>query len=615
MIGTPTSVGPEPLRHGQIGLDPAALARVDARLRFGRSFDHGVVGMGLVTPDRRFFRVNAALAEILGRPADELVGMSLSALTHPDDEARTLGRLQALYAGEIPELHLEKRYLRPDGAVIWSHVAIELVRNDEDVPVYTYIQVLDVTARVVAEAGLRRSEQTWRMTLDHAPHGIATVGLDGSFLHVNAALIRMLGYSERELLSTTFQSVTHAADLGTDLGLVMSLLSGDIASYMLNKRYRHADGHDVWAKLSVALVRDDSGAPLHFVSQIEDITEHRRRAEELRETQERFRLAFELAPVGMMLTDLTEGSRGSLLRVNQAMCRLLGYSAEELLRRTVSDLTHPEDRGADRQELGARHTRGGESATYENRYLRADGSTVWVMVHSGTVCDAAGNPEYAVTQVEEITVLRAERQRMADLALQDALTGVGNRALLNDRLELAVERTARRGSTLAVLYCDLDRFKPINDSFGHAAGDVVLQAVAGRIRTAIRPSDTIARIGGDEFVVVCEDLDREEQAEIIRQRILTSVAVPLILPGGNVVEFGVSVGLTTSSGPGLDAQELLNLADLAMYERKKAAHDLHGVRAGDAGPTVRVRLQAGANSPEEAGLEALGRRYPESENG
>jgi diguanylate cyclase (GGDEF)-like protein len=303
------------------------------------------------------------------------------------------------------------------------------------------------------------------------------------------------------------------------------------------------------------------------VSQIEDITEHRRRAEELRETQERFRLAFELAPVGMMLTDLSESSCGSLLRVNQALCRMLGYSEEQLLRRTVSDITHPEDRAADRDVLGSARASSGSSTTCESRYLRADGSTVWVMVHSGTVCGESGDPEYAVTQVQEITV----------------------------------QRSARRGSTLAVLYCDLDRFKPINDRLGHAAGDFVLQAVAGRIRTAIRPTDTIARIGGDEFVVVCEDLRHEQEAEVIRRRILTGVAVPLSLPGGEVVEFGVSVGLTTSSGPGLDAQELLNLADLAMYERKKSSRDRAGGTAGDPGPTVRVRLVAGSSHQSEPG--------------
>ena len=550
----------------------------------------------------------------------------------------------------------------------------------------------DISERKRSQVRLEQAETRWRLTLDHAPTGILLAGLDGSFLHTNEALRRILGYSEAELRTRTWQDLTHPEDLAGEVLLTERLLAGDLDDYALQKRYLHAAGHVVWVDASVALVRDEHGRSLHLVAHLQDITRQRyveeqlrsqaavfdsihdavlinaadgtlldcnpamaamtgfprevlllggadagvglddpaaqearrqevldhlavrdswhgdvpfRRAdgstriaecvtvavrdvdghldrtisvlrdvtdargaaEELREAEQRFRHAFDRSPVGMVLSDLTPGEEGRVLRVNDAYCALLGRSAAELLQLRVQDLTHPEDVALDREAV-ERLVAGEGSASYEKRYVHAGGRVVWVAVSTAVVTRADGSPHYAVTQVDDITARRAEAERLAALALQDPLTGLGNRVLLMDRLRLAMHRSSRSLRPLAVLFCDLNGFKPINDTHGHAAGDELLKGVGARIRESVRPADTVCRLGGDEFVILCEDLEAPAVAHAIAERIRAAVGAPHVLDSGEEVRVGVSIGVGLSDCTTTDAAELLARADAAMYEVK-----------------------------------------------
>jgi diguanylate cyclase (GGDEF)-like protein len=208
------------------------------------------------------------------------------------------------------------------------------------------------------------------------------------------------------------------------------------------------------------------------------------------------------------------------------------------------------------------------ASTSEVRCLHADGHAVWVEMSTNVIRDADDHPKYAVTQIDDVTDHRAETERLSALALQDPLTGLANRLLLADRLTQAISRTSRSFRALAVLLCDLDGFKPVNDGHGHAAGDAVLMEVATRIRGAVRPADTVARIGGDEFVVLCEDLEDQHSPDVIVQRIEAAMREPFRV-GTTQLRIGISVGITVAEGPGLDADELLAAADADMYAQKR----------------------------------------------
>jgi diguanylate cyclase (GGDEF)-like protein len=165
-------------------------------------------------------------------------------------------------------------------------------------------------------------------------------------------------------------------------------------------------------------------------------------------------------------------------------------------------------------------------AVIDKRYLHADGHVVWVKASIAVIRSPDGHPLYAVTQVDNITDRRAETERLSAKAWQDPLTGMGNRLLFDERMAQAVTRAVHTRRPLGVIFCDLDRFKTVNDTYGHAAGDTVLRAVATRIRDTVRAGDTVARLGGDEFAVLCEDLETPAGCEPVIERLQTTLNQP-----------------------------------------------------------------------------------------
>jgi len=349
---------------------------------------------------------------------------------------------------------------------------------------------------------------------------------------------------------------------------------------------------------------DPAGGVTGAVAVFHDVSARQAAQAELRAAEERFRFAFDHAHVGMAVNNLTPPAApddprlGQFLRVNDALCAMLGYSREELHGMTFLEVTHPDDRAAGEDLLKA-HGWGAGDAVHdgpatstvqiEKRYLRADGATVWAIVNSTLIRDGRGNPNYLIKQVEDVTARREETARLAAMAMQDPLTGLGNRTLMRDHLKQAVARTARTGRPVAVLFCDLDDFKPVNDTHGHAAGDELLRQFADRLRETLRPSDTIARVGGDEFVVICEDLESDAAADEVVRRVTAAVDAPFLLPAADGSREPVraavhaSIGVTTVAGPGLDADEVLHRADAAMYSLKRARDAVRLVRSSRSG--------------------------------
>jgi diguanylate cyclase (GGDEF)-like protein/PAS domain S-box-containing protein len=279
-----------------------------------------------------------------------------------------------------------------------------------------------------------------------------------------------------------------------------------------------------------------------------------------------FEAAFDTAPVGMALLDLS----GRWFRVNPALARMLGRSAEELLSADTPTLCEPEDLAADAQML-AELAAGAAGVSVEHRYRHRDGQVVWVRRRAGLVRDAAGLPEYVVAVYEDIGARREADARLSHLALHDPLTGLANRVLLDDRLTQAVAARDRDGGAVVVLFCDVDGLKSINDRHGHAFGDQILIAVAQRLTGHVRSGDTVARFGGDEFVVVCH-LRAGLDASSMAGRLTAAVeeAPALSAPDGTSVPVRVSVGQEVARVGELDSDRLLRDADRSMYTAKRS---------------------------------------------
>ena len=295
-----------------------------------------------------------------------------------------------------------------------------------------------------------------------------------------------------------------------------------------------------------------------------DVTERIKIRNELRESEERFRLTFNLAGVG--LAHLAPD--GKILRVNQRMQEILGYGEQELQEMDYQEIIHPDDRHADREPLQQLLSGEVDSYSFEKRYRHKQGHYVWTQFSLSAVSSDKNEASYFIVVLEDISERKRTADELSRLAQYDALTSLPNRVLLHDRLKHAINGAVRSQRQLALLFLDLDRFKDVNDSLGHEAGDSMLMQISQRLSLLLRESDTVARLGGDEFVILLEDIERDEQAAVVARKVLTAIAQPITLRN---VEFlpTASVGISFFPKDGQDNETLLRNADTAMYRAKE----------------------------------------------
>ncbi len=294
--------------------------------------------------------------------------------------------------------------------------------------------------------------------------------------------------------------------------------------------------------------------------------EHDKVERALREHHARFQSAFGNAPIGMALVD----TEGRWLEVNDSLCRISGYSRDELGATTLLAITHPEDVDLDAQHLRDLFT--GKVASYqvEKRYRHAWGHFFWVLVTVSLVRDHQDRPLYLISQVQDISERKELARRLEYLIDHDFLTGLFNARRFEQEVAQEVKRATRYGSGGAVLMIDLDNFKDVNDTFGHLAGDDLLRSVAGALRHRIRQTDILARVGGDEFAVLLPQTD-VEQAQVVADLIVKTLHRHITMLGERSIHTTVSVGVALFDG--LDVASVLVNADRAMYDAKAAGRD------------------------------------------
>jgi diguanylate cyclase (GGDEF)-like protein/PAS domain S-box-containing protein len=285
-----------------------------------------------------------------------------------------------------------------------------------------------------------------------------------------------------------------------------------------------------------------------------------------------FETFFDSARIGLGLADLST----RYVRVNQTYADLVGQAPEDLVGVPFSTLLHPDDRSQDDTRVSLLLTGAEHALQSEQRYLAADGRVRWVLHGVTVVPGPDGRPAWFAVSAQDITErrraeqeLRALTDELAERAVRDPLTGLANRALLEERLRAALARDARTGDATGVLFLDLDGFKAVNDAHGHLLGDAVLRAVSGRLRSAVRPSDTVARVGGDEFVVLVEGATAEG-VDALATRLRAAVSAPIAV-GDLDLNVGVSVGVALAAGGAADPSTLLARADRGMYDDKRGS--------------------------------------------
>jgi diguanylate cyclase (GGDEF)-like protein/PAS domain S-box-containing protein len=310
-----------------------------------------------------------------------------------------------------------------------------------------------------------------------------------------------------------------------------------------------------------------------------DITEViRSQDRELRQA-ELLRAVFELSPTPAIRMTVSEGQGVRVHDANAAMCRLLGATAGRIADCDLLDHVHPDDAETAVEVLshaldeaaGSIPTGTGTLRQRELRMRTEVGETVWVLMSAAAVSGGSAGSEI-VAQFEDITARRAAEQALSDQAMRDTVTGLPNRRALRERMDAALQRMRRHPGQVAVLFCDLDHFKDVNDSLGHHIGDRLLVEVADRLRSAVRPEDTIARLGGDEFIALGEGLEDPSDAVLMALRLQDKLSAPW-LHEGQVFRPAMSIGIAMTDDPDVGVDEMLRRADLAMYRAKEAGRN------------------------------------------
>lgn len=307
----------------------------------------------------------------------------------------------------------------------------------------------------------------------------------------------------------------------------------------------------------------EDGSPVRIIGTTLDVTDFHLVDTQRLEAEVNFRLSFDLSPIGMGMVDLDERFQ----RVNLAICEIFGRTEEELLGKRTRDFLSPEDARNRPRSRPSAHLRLGEAVPVrtERRYLRPNGDVVWTQETVSPIPSADGGHAYSLVQLQDITPRRQAEESLKYQVSHDTLTGLGNRLQLNETLECALASARESGGQVGVLFLDTDQFKMINDGLGHSAGDQLLVQLARRLQSMVRPTDMVARFGGDEFVIVCENMTGENLERLVK-RILASGEDPFVL-GGQEVFVTMSVGIMLANGDE-DAGSVLRNADTAMYQAK-----------------------------------------------
>lgn len=422
----------------------------------------------------------------------------------------------------------------------------------------------DITERMRSQEELRR----FRMALDSSIDAVYLIDrAQLRFVDVNETAMATLGYSYEELLALGPQ------DLKPDAGEQQrikrrfdEIIQSESKVGMIQTVHQRKDGTRLPVEVYLRAVQSEGRQLLVAVAR--DITSRLQAEAELRDSEQRFRVAFNQAAVGLAHV----APQGRWLMANQKLCEIVGYSHKELLSLRYQDLTHPDDLPAD-LELGRRMLAGEvHEQSREKRYRHKNGRYIWVNLTSSLVWDASGKPKYYSTVVEDISRRKQVEGELLHLANHDALTGLPNRSLLLDRLSQAIAFADRFSSEVAVMLIDLDRFKNINDSLGHDVGDKIILEISARLLSKVRHGDTVARWGGDEFVVVLGDMGREEAVANFAQKLLEALSQPMTIEGHELYPAG-SIGVSLYPKDGDDANALLRNADTAMYRAKDAGRN------------------------------------------
>jgi diguanylate cyclase (GGDEF)-like protein/PAS domain S-box-containing protein len=498
--------------------------------------------------------------KLTGYTCEELVGQGgqfYNQITHPEDLPRVLQAITtAMITGKAYEV--EYRIYTKSGELKWLWEKGNSIFARETEPLGIQGLIIDISPLRAVQETLSAAESKWRSLIQHSCDLVCILAADGAITYLSPpALERLLGFLPDQLLGVKLTDLIHPQDLPAAQRILADSMAHPEVPFEMEYRLCHRDG--TWRTFSATSTNLlDDPAVAGIVINHRDVT-----ASYLAEL--RYQSIFENAIEGIFQTT----PDGTYLSANPSLAKIYGYDSPAALQLELRDIAKqlyviPHRR----EEFMALMLTGGQVTGFESQVYRRDGSVIWISENARMVRDREGQVLYFEGSVEDITDRKQAEQKIHHQAFHDALTGLPNRTLFDDRLAIAIAHAHRYDQRVAVMFLDLDRFKTINDTLGHTTGDQLIQQVADRLSPALREIDTLARWGGDEFIILLPNLNCAEDGIKIAERLL-HILKPVFNLKEHALHVRCSIGIAFYPDDGEDAPTLLRNADSALYRAKE----------------------------------------------
>lgn len=444
----------------------------------------------------------------------------------------------------------------------WFEINYQPVFSDRGEVMGVCFRALNITERFLAMDALAQSEERFRLLVQHSSDLITILAADGTIRYQSPSIEKILGYPQSELVGQSAFDYVHPEDRERVCEQFAQALRTDGEAMEIEFRFRNRSGE--WVYLDSVGSNQLNAPGIHgFVINSRDVTERKEQEERLR----LFERAIAASNNGIVISDAQQDN--TVVYVNPYFEEMTGYSAAETVGKNCRFL-----QGKDRHQPGIEQLRDairqGKDCTVVLRNYRKDGAVFWNQLSLSPVENERGKISHFIGVQTDISDRKRAEEQLIHQAYYDSLTGLPNRAFFMDRLREATTKVEGRSDYLcAVLFIDLDRFKRVNDSLGHAVGDMLLIVIAHRLQLCLRPQDTIARLGGDHYVILLDDINTIEEATAVADRIHQQLNAPFTFEGHEVF-VSASIGIALSSIEYEVSADLLRNADIAMYRAKAA---------------------------------------------
>ncbi|WP_454915744.1 sensor domain-containing protein [Xanthobacter sediminis] len=552
-----------------------------AEIRFRATFEQAAVGIAHVGLDDIFLEVNQTLCGLLGYTKAELADQHYGRIRRPDESADDIRIWRALIAGAVPNVVTEQRHIRKDGTEIWLACTTSLARTPEGAPDYFIVVAQDMSSRRAQDEALHGSQERFALAVRSTEEGVWDWRRREAGLYLSERCYTLLGLLPEARLDLTrfWCELLHPDDRAQFRKAWHRLRGADDDLFQAEVRMRHADGayHDF--RLRGCARRDANGVVERLVGMLADETAHK-------STERHLRLAaavFVSSHEGLVVTDLG----GAISAVNPSFTRITGYTEAEVVGRNMHIMrSGRHDDGFYQQMWRAIRQDGSWQGEIWNR--RRNGEVFLQQLVISTVYDAGGAPQAFIGAFHDITAIKRSEFELDHIAHYDLLTDLPNRTLLASLLDHVVNRPA---AECAVLCVDLDRFKTVNESFGHVAGDQVLQMSAARMHAVLGGKATLGRYGADEFLVILDEVKGPQEAAATASAIIDTLAAPYVFADGQEVYVGASVGISLCPQDADNAQKLVQHANSALFEAKNNGRGAYAFYTQELTETAKARIE------------------------